>query len=302
MSDSTPRNSESKISLMIVGAQKAGTTSLKNYLGQHPALHTHHHKEFAYFVDDTEYEKGYAAALKKYFDSIQVSKRLVAKSAGLYINELAIIRLKENNPECKLVLILRNPVERTYSSYLMEKNYGAIPEQFEIIETILENKDPDDWRYEFFIGMSLYCRNLTTLYRHFPREQIMLVRFEDLAQSATKICSQIFEWMNIDTSFVPDTSVRHNETNVTRSRTYGKLLFRVLQNSSPIKKFARTLLRGNMDYKIGEVMRNLNMSNRKYGPIPQKTLLKLHRYFEPYNNELSQISGIDFSSWNKISK
>lgn len=287
---------------MIVGAQKAATTSLKNYLGQHPALQTHHQKEFAYFVDNTAYEKGYAVALKKYFGSSDDKRQLVAKSAGLYINEQAIIRMKENDPECKLVLILRNPVERTYSSYLMEKNYGAIPEPFEIIETILDNNDPNDWRYEFFIGMSLYCKILTTLYRHFPREQVMLVRFEDLEQSATKICSQIFEWMNIDSSFVPDTSVRHNETNVTRSRTYGKLLFRVLQNSSPIKKVARTLLRGKMDYKIGEVMRNLNKSNRKYGPIPQKTLLKLHRYFEPYNNELSKISGIDFSSWNKISK
>lgn len=302
MSDSTPSNSESKISLMIVGAQKAGTTSLKNYLGQHPALQTHHQKEFAYFVDNTEYEKGYASALKKYFGTCEENRMLVAKSAGLYINEHAIIRLKENNPECKLVLILRNPVERTYSSYLMEKNYGAIPEPFEIIETILENNDPNDWRYEFFIGMSLYCRNLATLYRHFPREQVFLVRFEDLAQSSSKICTRIFEWLKIDPSFVPDTSIKHNETNVTRSRTYGKLLFRVLQNSNPIKKVARTLLRGKMEYKIGEAMRNLNKSNRKYGPIPEKTLVKLHHYFEPHNNELSQLSGIDFSSWNKLPK
>ena len=97
-----------KISLMIIGAQKAGTTSLKNYLGQHPSLETHPHKEFAFFFDPAQYENDFENARKKYFINKSVSVQLIEKSAGLYVKETGIVELKKHNPDCKLVLILRN--------------------------------------------------------------------------------------------------------------------------------------------------------------------------------------------------
>jgi hypothetical protein len=285
---------------MIAGAQKAGTTSLKNYLGQHPQLQAHLQKEFAFFVDDSAFAEGYASAKRKYYSVQKGLSYVVAKSAGLYINESALQRLKEHNPDCKLVMILRNPVERTYSSYLMEKNYGAISESFEVIRDIIHKADPNDWRYEFFIGMSLYCKKLELVYRYFPKEQVKIVRFEDLKDEPVQTCQTLFTWMGVDESFVPDTSVRHNVTTVTRSRTYGKLLFRVLQNSNPLKKAARVFLPGKMDYKVGEAMRKINHSEKKYAPIARETLKDLIEFFRPYNDELSRTTGLDFSSWNKL--
>lgn len=285
---------------MIAGAQKAGTTSLKNYLGQHPQLQTHLQKEFAFFVDDTAYTQGYIPAKRKYFSVAKEDALLIAKSAGLYINETAIKRTREHNPDCKLLVILRNPVERTYSSYLMEKNYGAINEPFEIINDIIHKADPNDWRYEFFIGMSLYHKKLEIIYRHFPKEQVKLVRFEDLTTSPQEICKEIFSWLGVDESFTPDTSVRHNVTTVTRSQTYGKLLLRVLRNSNPLKKAARILLPGKMDYRVGEAMRKINHTGKKYAPIKKDTLKQLVEFFRPHNDELSKLTGVDFSSWNNI--
>jgi hypothetical protein len=287
---------------MIAGAQKAGTTSLKNYLGQHPQIQTHHHKEFAYFVDDPAFEEGYPAAKRKYFAHDKPAAKLAAKSAGLYINEKALSRLREHNPDCRIVVILRNPVERTYSSYLMEKNYGAISEPFGIIKDIIRNPDPSDWRYEFFIGMSLYSKKLQLIYRYFPKEQVKIIRFEDLTNDPQEVCRQLFAWMNVDEKFVADTSVRHNVTTVTRSRTYGKILLRMLRNSSPLKRAARVLLPGKMDYKVGEAMRKINHTGKKYDPIPDDTLHELIEFFRPYNDELSALTGTDFSAWNTISK
>ncbi len=283
---------------MIVGAQKAGTTSFKNYLGQHPALTTHYQKEFAYFVDDSEFQSGYPEALSKYFPKYDQNSILIAKSAGLYIHEPGLKRLKEHNPDCKLVFILRNPVERTYSSYLMEKNYGAIREPVDVIDKIIQKKDSTDWRYEFFIGMSLYAHHLEIVYRYFPKEQVRLIRFEDLISTPANYCKNIFEWMGLDSDFVPDTTVRHNETTVTRSQTYGKILLRVLSNKNPLKSVMRHILPGQMDYRVGEAMRRINRTEKKYDPIPEKTLLKLLHFFEAHNNKLSQMTGLDFSSWN----
>ncbi len=288
-----------KISLMIIGAQKAGTTSLKNYLGQHPSLQTHPHKEFSYFFNTEEHEKGYDAALKKYFTDVNTGERLIAKNAGLYVNEGGIRRLKEHNPACRLVLILRNPVERTYSSFLMEKNYGNVDHSFEDIEPLIRDGRTEDWRYEFLVGMSLYQQHVAMLYRHFSREQVKLVRYEDLAADPETVCRDIFEWIGEDASFTPDTSTRFNETHVNRSKTYGRFILRLLSNNNPLKKLARKAMPGKTDYKMGEMLRNLNKTGRKYDPVPPHMADVLREFYAPHNRRLSELTGMDFSDWNK---
>lgn len=288
-----------KISLMIIGAQKAGTTSLKNYLGQHPALQAHPHKEFSYFFNTEEHEKGYDTALKKYFTEESIGKRLLAKNAGLYVNEGGIRRLKEHNPGCRLVLILRNPIERTYSSYLMEKNYGTINSSFENLEPLIRTGGNDDWRYEFFVGMSLYHRHIAVLYHYFPKEQVKLVRYEDFDADPIAVCKGIFTWMGEDPSFTPDTGTRYNETHVNRSVTYGKFITRLLNNQNPLKKLIRKAMPGKTDYKVGEMLRNLNKSDRKYDPISPHMARLLRDFYESHNRQLSELTGMDFSEWNK---
>jgi hypothetical protein len=302
MSQTIPQENGRAISLMIVGAQKAGTTSLKNYLGQHPALHCHPQKEFSYFFDQSEYDLGFQAAVKKYYPDYSEGEQLIAKSAGLYISEAGIIRLKENNPACKLVLIVRNPVDRTYSSFLMEKNYGAIRDSFEVIESIVRKADPVDWRYEFFIGMSLYCRHLEMIYRHFPKEQVRVVRYLDLEDNPVELCRELFEWMHLDKTFRPDVATRFNETHMNHSTRYGKFLARLLHNNNPIKKLARFAIPGRFDYKVGEILRDINKSKKKYEPVPPRLAAMLSEYYLPYNKRLAELTGMDFSHWNSYLK
>lgn len=272
---------------------------MKNYLGQHPGLLSHPHKEFSYFFDADDYEKGFEHALKKYYIPTDENVQLIAKNAGLYVSEKGIQRLKAHNPDCKLVFILRNPVERTYSSYLMEKNYGAVQGNFESIAPILRNGEKD-WRYDFFIGMSLYHQHLSMLYRYFPHENIRLVRYEDFNDKTAEICSGIFEWMNVDPSFIPDTQTKYNTTRINRSSSYGKFVSRILNNHNPFKKIMRSVLPGKMDYKVGEMLRNINKTSRTYEPLPVKMQELLVEFYSPYNEQLSQLTGMDFSGWNKL--
>jgi hypothetical protein len=290
---------EKKISLMVVGAQKAGTTSIKNYLGQHPQFQTHLHKEFSYFFDNEEYGKGYAVALRKYFSESAPETRLVAKNAGLYVNENGLKRLRDHNPDCQLILLLRNPVDRTYSSFLMEKNNGLIAESFDSILPIIEKQDISDWRYEFFIGMSQYNIQLEKIYRHFSPVQVKLITYENFRHDAISVCREIFKWAGAR-EFCPDTSVHYNTTHVTRSQSYSKLLTGFLRNSNPVKKVLRKALPGKMDYHFGEMLRNLNKSSQKYEPMPMHIRKQLIAYYAPFNEKLSQMTGMDFSSWNEI--
>ena len=73
------------IDLLIVGAQKAGTSSLLRYLAQHPQICTHQQPEMNYFVDENDYKKSFSAALSRYFPCIhnENTKVIAAKSVGI---------------------------------------------------------------------------------------------------------------------------------------------------------------------------------------------------------------------------
>ena len=152
-----------KIDLFIVGAQKAGTSSLKNYLSEHPEVSTHLPQEFSYFYDDNEFEKGEEFALGKYYNDKADFKVRIAKHAHLYSSEKAIKRLHEHNPDCKIIFILRNPVERTFSSYQMEKLYNRVDFTFEELVSSLDGSFPlelEPWQRESIVEFGYYEKYL----------------------------------------------------------------------------------------------------------------------------------------------
>src|SRR5678809_829657 len=125
-------SSTRKIDLMIIGAQKAGTTSLQNYLNEHPEILGHPQIEFGYFKDDKTYENGYEKEFARHFTSgsVNTAKAVIAKNTGMYDSDKALERLQQHNPDCKLVFIVREPVSRAYSSYSMEKFNGWLKRDF----------------------------------------------------------------------------------------------------------------------------------------------------------------------------
>ena len=105
-----------KVDLMIIGAQKAGTTSLKNYLGEHPQILTHGQIEMSYFVNDVEYKAGHATGIEPYFsEAATIGKCIVGKNVAISLHEEAVARLVKHNPDCKIVFVMREPVSRAYS-------------------------------------------------------------------------------------------------------------------------------------------------------------------------------------------
>lgn len=131
-----------KVDIAIVGFQKAGTTSIQRYLAQQESIYSHHQKEMTYFFDDEEFEKGWDTACKRYFYnySENSNKRVLIKHATLIRHEKSIKRLYEHNPDAKIIVCLRDPVQRAYSSYLMEKANGNQSQAFsEVVKEAFEN-------------------------------------------------------------------------------------------------------------------------------------------------------------------
>jgi len=229
---------------MIIGAQKAGTTSLQNYLNEHPEILGHPQIEFGFFKDDAMYANGYEKEFSRHFTAgnINTAKAVVAKNTGMYDSEKALERLRQHNPDCKLVFIVREPVSRAYSSYSMEKFNGLLTRDFSEIKDVIEEKRFDDMMYRFFIRLGLYSEFLKSIYKFFPENQVKIVLFEKLGKDPAGVCREIFQWLNIDPSFTPSTEKEYNKTQKPKSVLVSNILMRLRSNDNVIKKVAKKVL------------------------------------------------------------
>jgi hypothetical protein len=291
-----------KIDLFIIGAQKAGTTSLKNYLGEHPEMVTHASKEFSYFYDDDEFEKGLDKAHLHYFGKANISNKIVVcKHAHLYSSEKGIARLKAHNPECKVVFIMRNPVTRAFSSYLMERLYNRVNFEFDAMEKALNGSGElklEDWQYEAIVEFGLYANYLEMIYKYFPKEQVKLILFEDFKNFPLKYCAEIFTDFKINNEFQPRVRTVHNKTAIPRSKLLASVLKTFLVEKNPVKEGIKKVMPSNTSARLGEKLREANKSEKKtdFKMTPQMKTFLL-QFFKPYNKKLAELTGMDYSIW-----
>lgn len=296
-------NANPIIDLMIIGAQKAGTTSLNNYLCEHPQIlgHASSQKEFAYFWDDSIYEKGFKTEFDKAFMGKRATDKvkLIAKNVGISNNEKALKRLKEHNKDCKLVFIVREPVSRAYSSYTMEVFNGWMDRDFSEIKKVLSDDDKSDAMYRFFIEPSLYINHLHLIYKYFPKDQVKIYLFDDFKTNPERICKEIFEWLEINIDFTPVFEKSHNETKQAKSKFLSKLILSVRKKDSVLKKIVKAILPYSLFSKMGNFIVESNKSSKRADKISMEMHKYLTDYFKPYNESFEENTNLPIKTkWN----
>ena len=290
-----------KINLMIIGAQKAGTTALKNYLNEHPNIIGHPQMEFDFFLNDEEYNQGFDYAFNKYFSEgdKNANNQLVAKHVSAYYEEKILSRLAAHNPDCKLVFIIREPVARAYSSYGMEMYFGQFKRNSLDMIDVIKKKDYNDSMYRIFIRLGLYDEQIQMIYKYFPKENVKIVLYEDLNKSSLKVCQDVFQWMGVDVSFVPNVEKKYNETKKAKSQFLTNFINFLRSNNNVIKKVAKAVLPYSVFSKMGNSLVEYNKSEKKLEPIPQELYSFLHDFYQPHNENFERLTGINLSHWNK---
>jgi len=286
-----------RIDLFIVGAQKAGTTSLKNYLKDHPQIISHEPTEFSFFVNGDEYNKGFDYAWDHYFKcQLSHGQKVVAKSAAMYFNETGLKRLKAHNPDCELVFVLRNPVERAYSSFTMEKSKTWIDRGFEELISVIKDGRTDDVMYKLFIELGLYVNHLEKILKFFPSERVHVYLFEEMAGNPGSIYSKILDLLSIEDPGSPMFKV-HNRTLKKRSVWVEKLIRQLKNEKNPLKRLAKIILPYSVFTKLSNALVDLNTSDQRFRPMDPEIRDFLHKFFEPYNEKLGKLTGYDLSDW-----
>ena len=179
---------------LVIGAQKAGTTALYAYLRQHPAITGPSWKEVSFF--DRHYARGEAWYRGNFPNSLRARGDLVGEASPSYLfHPLAPERVAGLVPEAKLIVLVRNPVDRAYSHYQHEVALGREPLSFEYAVAAEYERlrgeegrlvaDPSYfshawWNYTYR-ARGLYADQLERWLAVFPREQLLVVPSDDLS-------------------------------------------------------------------------------------------------------------------------
>ena len=203
---------------IVIGAQKCGTTSLYNYLIQHPCVYPASTKEVGYF--DRYYHKSlqwyrtqFPSFLKKYYKKIIRREDFITgeASTGYILNPHALERIAKTVPQAKLILMLRNPVDRAYSHYQHSVRGGnetlpfaeALKKEHERVGDALKRMRDDKDYYNLEIAFYAYCSTgiyidqIKVLRSLFPPEQILIVSTEDFHADPQTVYRRVLAFLNM---------------------------------------------------------------------------------------------------------
>lgn len=202
---------------LIIGAAKSGTTSLYHYLRQHPDIFMSRIKEPNYYTDEDNLLDIPAIRSRAAYEALFAGakgRRAIGEATVRYLNAIAgIDRIHADLPGVRLIVLLRQPADRAYSSYLARLAIGG---ETQGPEEVLQ---PGSYPFE----TSRYYPRLRRYYDRFPRQQIKVILFEDLAANPQNVLREIFRFLDVDPDFVADTSIRHNTSVAPRSRFLNRL-------------------------------------------------------------------------------
>jgi len=290
-----------QITLMIVGSQKSGTSSLLRYLAQHPDIYAHPQPEMTYFLQNHEYEKGYKSAYNKYYSDCPVDNHLIAKNVMVMCSPERIQRIYEHNPDMHLVVLIREPVSRAYSAYWWARRRGwENIKTFEDALAVEEKRLNDDWfkwRQCVYKFNSVYYPHIQNLMAQFGEDQVHCFLTDELKDNSVSICQRLYKLICVDNDFEPIVEQQFNQAAMPRSEKVGYLFTQFLASRNPIRRAIRHLVPTKTANKLKKVIYNLNDRSFNPPPINPKTHRELSDYFQPFNEELSTLLDIDLSHW-----
>jgi hypothetical protein len=192
-----------KVGFLIAGTQRGGTTTLRNYLLHHPDVCMSRTKEL-HFFDDEKLWRSQPPDYTPYHAAFPVkpSYRLLGEATPIYMYwRPALPRIRDYNPAMKLIMILRNPITRAYSHWNFERLAGR--ESLPFREALLaepsrtEKALPQQLRNASYIQRGMYTQQLEAVWRFFPREQTLVLRFDDRSRPVEPLCAQIARFLGI---------------------------------------------------------------------------------------------------------
>ncbi|MFX1394603.1 MAG: sulfotransferase [Promethearchaeota archaeon] len=266
---------------IIIGAQRSGTATLFQTLNRHPNFFRPIGRESNYFLlfyiygrNKAWYKVFFPSVFYKYFIKY-IRKRdfITGESTPYYLfHPLAPERIYKMLPNCKMIALLRNPVDRAYSQYIMNKRKGREKLSFEevietekirlegVVDKILSDENYYSRKHQHYSYLlrGIYIDQIKNWHKYYPKEQLLIIKSEDLYNSPAVVLKRVLEFLN--------------------------------QPTKPINKII------NKDNK-----KKIHLHKEVYPKMKPETRKRLTEYFRPYNEALYKYLTVNFN-WEDNSK
>ena len=280
----------------IIGAAKSGTSSLYNYLIQHPAVFMPQVKEPHFFYNERSpgspvlQEKDLAGYLQL-FEGVPNEVRAGEASTSYLYLENAAREMQRLRRDAKILAVLRNPVDRAYSQYWNQVRDGREPLSFEAALDAEEERKRKNWWYGYmYAGTGYYAGQIARYVEAFGRDNVQVHLFEELHRDAAEVCRKAFSFLEVDPAQEIEATKVHNRSGPMRSRLLSGLL-----NAQSITEPAGKVLPPAWKHSVGEWLRNVNRR-----PVPEmnpETRERLLGVFAEDVRRLESLIGRDLSRW-----
>lgn len=298
-----------KPNFLIIGATKAGTTSLHRYLSIHPDIFLPQEKEphyFAFANNPPKFVGPGSIAFNneiitdkynyyKLFDNDKARKSIAVGEASVmyiyYYKELIENIKNQLGEDVKLILILRNPIDRAFSSYLHLIRDG-LENTDSFGEAILKEKVriKDNWMPLFYyIELGYYSDAIQYIYDNYKKSNIKIFIYEDFCDNPVNVYEEICDFIGVNNNFKPDFSIKYNSSGVPKYDFLHKLYLLFRENrfgTQVIKKFIPDIVKQKL---IGA---NLSKPN-----LATKDKHILYDKYKKSISELENLVGRDLSQW-----
>jgi hypothetical protein len=291
---------------LVIGAAKAGTTALHEYLRQHPEVAMSRRKEPNFFVVDGEPPRFGGpgdrtilnrdlvwrfADYQRQFASVR-DEQAVGEVSPRYLSTPGTAeRIHRRLPEARLVAVLRQPAERAWSHFMMRRRDGFEP-RATLEEAIADEprRVVENWASGRYLERGFYAAQLAPYLALFPRERLRIYLYDDLVADPGGLFRDLFDFLGVDPGFVADTSRRPNPSGELRN----PLLRWLWTRTHGPRERLRPLLPKALRARVSRWVISRPLDRR---PLPAATRRWLTGLYADDVRRLEELLGRDLSAW-----
>ncbi len=293
-----------KPDFFIVGAPKCGTTSMHNYLRQHPEIFMPELKEIHHFADDLLRPDDPFLDRERYLLLFKDAKeyQVIGETSVFYLlSANAAKNIKSFNPNAKIIIMLRNPIDVIYSLHSQlvfngEEDIKDFKEALKVEALRREGKRlPKNTRFikkHFYSEVVRYTEQLERYFNTFDKESIFIILFEQFKDDFVNTYNEVLKFLNVNTDFRPIFKI-YNANKIIRYR----LLDRFIKNPPLLFVIFSKVIP--LSFKI-KFIKMVERMNTKYVPrpeMPEDLRRELQDKLKPEIEQLSDFLNKDLSRW-----
>lgn len=293
---------------LIIGAAKSGTTSIYEGLKQHPKIQMSSVKEPNFFAlegSDLAFKPGSTTSgyleecvtdWDQYLQLFHPSNghKILGEASPIYLYDTnAAKRIHQYIPTAKLIVILRNPIERAYSNFLQHVREGIeTTDSFSTAIELEERRLAEKWWWGFaYIKAGFYHQQLLRYTNIFASDQIKIYLYDDFKLSPEDILRDIFQFLDVDPAFTSSSlSTQHNVGGAPQN----KALHSFLSKPNPLKEPFKRLLPQKLRKRL---VTNLKARNLAKPPLDNDLKRMLTEIYRSDILKLSTLIDRDLSAW-----